>query len=62
MTVTLFSYDPPVSPNYDGVGITPDVAVSLSEEASRKNIYKLTLEEDAQLRAALAHLAPSGAQ
>ncbi|MBR7095421.1 MAG: S41 family peptidase [Clostridia bacterium] len=62
VTVTLFSYDPPVSPNYDGVGITPDVAVSLSEEASRKNIYKLTLEEDAQLRAALAHLAPSGAQ
>ncbi len=62
VTVTIFSYDPPVSANYDGIGITPDVTVSLSEEASQKNIYKLTLDEDDQLRAALAHLAPAGAQ
>ncbi|MBQ2719243.1 MAG: PDZ domain-containing protein [Clostridia bacterium] len=62
VTVTIFRYDPPVSPNYDGVGITPDLAVSLSEEASRKNIYKLTLDEDAQLRAAIAHLTSANAQ
>ena len=57
IALTIFSYDPPVSANYDGVGITPDRAVSLSEEAARKNLYKLTYEEDAQLQAALSHLA-----
>ena len=56
MIMTVFSYDPPVQPNYHGVGIAPDVAVSLSEEAASKNLYKLTLEEDAQLTAALALL------
>ena len=53
LTLTIFSYDPPVQPNYHGIGITPDVSVSLSEEAAKKNLYKLPLEEDAQLLAAL---------
>lgn len=56
LVMTVFSYDPPVQPNYQDVGILPDVAVSLSEEAASKNIYKLTLDEDAQLKAALASL------
>ena len=56
MVLTVFSYDPPVQENYHGIGITPDVSVSLSEEAAGKNLYKLTLEEDAQLQAALGVL------
>ena len=56
LVMTVFSYDPPVQPNYQGVGIVPDQTVSLSEAAAKKNIYKLTLEEDAQLLAALASL------
>lgn len=56
LVMTIFSYDPPVQPNYQGVGIVPDVPASLSEEAAGKNLYKLTLDEDAQLKAALASL------
>ena len=56
LVLTIFSYDPPVQPNYQDVGITPDVSVSLSEEAAKKNLYKLTLDEDTQLCAALAFL------
>ncbi len=62
IALTVFSYDPPTSKNYDGVGITPHVAVSLSEEASKKNLYKLTDEEDAQLQAAVARITPSNGQ
>ena len=56
LVMTVFSYDPPLQPNYQDVGITPDLAVSLPEEAASKNIYKLTPEEDTQLKAALASL------
>lgn len=61
MVITVFSYDPPTSPNYDGEGIEPDMEVSLSEEAAGKNLYKLTYEEDAQLQAAVGALS-SGAR
>ncbi len=50
--LTSALYCPPFSENYDGVGIKPDVEVSLSEEASSKSIYKLTDSEDDQLIAA----------
>ena len=56
VTVTYFYYAPPYSDNYDGVGIEPDIAVELSEEASKKNIYKLTEEEDVQYKAAIEEL------
>ena len=56
VTVTYFYYAPPFSENYDGVGIEPDIAIDLSEEASKKNLYKLTREEDVQYHAALAEL------
>lgn len=62
VTITVFSYDPPVSENYDGVGILPDVSVALSEEASKKNIYKLTYDEDVQLQAAVAALSSVNSQ
>ena len=55
---TVFYYDPPTSPNYHGVGIMPDHPCTLPEEAQKKNIYKLTYEEDTQLQAAVALLIP----
>ena len=53
---TTFLYDPPVSENYNGVGIVPDVVAHLSEEASKKNLFELSHSEDDQLKAALEAL------
>ena len=53
LAVTTFLYDPPSSPNYNGVGIEPDVKVELSEEAAQKNIFELLHSEDNQLNKAL---------
>lgn len=50
-------YCPPVSDNYDGIGITPDIEAALSEEAKAKNFYTLTDSEDSQLSAAAAAFA-----
>jgi carboxyl-terminal processing protease len=46
-------YYPPVSDNFEGVGITPDVITELNEEAKNKNLYKLPLENDDQLKKAV---------
>ena len=54
--LTVGYYNPPISENYDGVGITPDLSVSLSEEAEGINLYVLPEEKDAQLLAAIADL------
>ena len=39
-----------------GGGIAPDVAVTLSEEAQKKNLYLLSEAEDAQLLAAIQNV------
>ncbi len=46
-------YYPPKSDNFDGAGIIPDHKVSLSYEASRISLYKLSLEDDDQLKFAI---------
>ena len=56
LKVTYRMYKPPFSEGYHEVGITPDVEVSLDESLANKNIYKITDEEDNQLRAALEAL------
>lgn len=48
-------YDPPYGDNYEGVGIAPDVEVTLTEE-QENNFYKLTYEEDPQLQKAISIL------
>ena len=53
LAITTFLYDPPSSPNYNGVGIEPDVKAELSEEAANKNIFELKHSEDNQLNKAL---------
>lgn len=54
--LTVGYYSPPSGVNYDGVGIVPDRAVTLSEEAANKSLYLLTEAEDAQLQAAIQAL------
>lgn len=56
LKVTYRMYKPPYSEGYDGVGIKPDVEVALDEALKNKNIYKITDEEDNQLKAALSSL------
>ena len=46
--LTTGYYNPPCGINYDGVGIVPHVAVSLSEAAAKKSIYLLSEQEDDQ--------------
>jgi len=57
--ITYRKYSPPFSDNYDGVGLTPDVEVALSEEAANKNIYTIADSEDNQLAEAIRLLAQS---
>lgn len=54
VSITYRMYNPPFSENYHGVGIVPDVEVELDESLAKKNIYKITDEEDNQLAAAAA--------
>lgn len=56
VSLTYRYYCPPFSPNYDGVGVTPDVIVEAEGALLEKNIYKVTDEEDNQFQAALAQL------
>lgn len=54
--LTIAHYDPPCGVNYDGIGITPDLAVSPDPGQENANLYRLTYDTDAQLRAAVEAL------
>ena len=56
LKLTVGYYAPPSGVNYDGKGVAPDVAVALSEEAQKKNLYLLSEAEDAQLLAAIQNV------
>lgn len=60
ISITYRYYCPPFSPNYDGVGVTPDVVVEAEGALLEKNIYKVTDDEDNQFLAALAELNKAG--
>ena len=45
-------YLPPYGESYDGIGITPDIEIDLSEE-QYKYFYKLSLDDDPQMQEAL---------
>lgn len=51
--LTTAKYYTPSGECIDGLGITPDIEVKLSEDLMYKSIADLTLEEDEQLRTAL---------
>jgi carboxyl-terminal processing protease len=56
LAFTTFLYDPPVSENYNGKGIIPNIEKKLSEEAAGKNLFDLAHSEDDQLKAAVEAL------
>jgi len=56
LKLTTKYYYPPLSDSYEGKGITPDVVVELDEALKNVNIYKITDEEDNQLRRAIEEL------
>ena len=53
ISVSSSMYAPPVSDNYEGVGVHPDIHVELSEEAKNKSVYLLSDSEDNQLITAI---------
>ena len=55
-TISFAMYNPPYSGNYEGIGVTPDLPVELSEEAQNKSIWALTPEEDLQKQAAIGSI------
>ncbi len=54
--LTTRMYFPPCAESYDGIGITPDVTVELSEAAANINIYELSDADDNQLQEAIKTL------
>ena len=56
LKLTVARYNPPSNVNYDGVGITPDRVVELTDEEAGISVYLRTRENDPQLAAALAYL------
>lgn len=56
VSISYKMYNPPYSDNYEGIGITPDVVIELDESLADKNIYKITDDEDNQLKRAVEAL------
>lgn len=52
LDITVAKYNPPKSPNFDGVGVKPDYEVKLTPELE-KILYNLDEESDLQLRKAI---------
>ena len=59
MTISFAYYQPPYSPNYEGIGITPDVSVSLAPALEGTSPDLLTPEQDTQLAKAIECLCPT---
>lgn len=59
LNLTIAKFFPPMSDNFDGVGVTPDYIVQLTPD-QEKNLYFLTDEEDSVLKAADKHLITGG--
>ena len=56
VSVTYRMYKPPFSESYHDIGIEPDISVELDKSLEGKNIYKITDEEDNQMKAAADEL------
>lgn len=52
LRLTTNKYNPPKTENYDGVGLTPDITVELSEALKGKSPFEYTDSEDNQLESA----------
>jgi len=60
LRISFRMHSPPITENYDGVGIEPDVAVEASDEIKNVSLYTVTDENDNQLRAAVEALDSAG--
>jgi carboxyl-terminal processing protease len=49
-TTNLFNG--PTSPNFDGIGISPDITVELDSTLSQKNYFEISDSEDNQIKGA----------
>lgn len=56
VTVSNRMYNPPLSDNYEGVGVVPDVEIEMAENLKNKSLYKISDEEDTQLQKAIETL------
>ncbi|MGI6261357.1 MAG: S41 family peptidase [Acutalibacteraceae bacterium] len=61
VNLTIAKFFPPVSDNFDGVGVAPDIVAELSEDLQER-FYFLTDDEDTQLKTAVSALMIGGAQ
>lgn len=52
LSISTQMYDPPYSENYEGTGVLPDVEIDLTPEQYSR-FYRLTRDEDPQIRAAV---------
>lgn len=55
ISISSNMYNPPYGDNYEGIGIIPHIEVKLTQE-QLANFYKLTIEEDPQIQAAIKEL------
>lgn len=53
LRISTSMYAPPYSDNYEGIGIKPDIEVSLPDEYKNLNLFKVDHENDTQLQAAI---------
>jgi carboxyl-terminal processing protease len=56
ISVSQNTYSPPLSENYEGVGLAPDVEVELPREIANKSVFLLGESEDLVLIAAVNEL------
>ncbi len=56
ISISQDMYSPPVSDNYEGIGVAPDIEVSLDGQLANESVFLLTDTEDAQLIAAIEEL------
>jgi len=54
--LSVATYNPPYSDNYDGIGVIPDIIEELDESLQNKNFFKISDEEDNQLQTAISVL------
>ena len=55
VSISTNMYNPPYGDNYEGIGVIPHIEIKLSQE-QLSNYYKLTIDEDPQIQAAINEL------
>lgn len=56
ISISVAYYNPPISDNYNGIGVAPDIEVDLTDEQKKVSIYKISDMDDPQMQTAIAVL------